>query len=116
MSFNWRDYTSTNYTVLYDTVLVKPIPIEEKLKTSIIIPEGAREEIEIHEGYVVATGPGRHDSNGVFQPVQVKPGDRVGYNGRYGGMPIEVEGEELRHMKPHEILLVYIDDDQEGGS
>ena len=58
---------------LHDRVLVRRI--EEPSKSSIIIPEVAK--TKPLRGVVVAVGPGRKNSDGVFQETMVKPGDIV---------------------------------------
>ncbi len=64
--------------LLGDHVLLKNIKPSNMTKSGLHIPEQAqREDFEMYQAEVVATGPGTTSKYGKFNPMQVKPGDRV---------------------------------------
>lgn len=91
-----------NIKPLGDRVIVKAIPVEEKTKSGIIMPDTAKEKP--HEGEVVAVGPGRMEK-GERIPVDVKLGDRVLYS-KYAGTEVKYDGEEYLLLKESDIFAV----------
>lgn len=83
---------------LFDRVLVKRLPLEEKTAGGIIIPDVAKEKAQT--GKVVAIGNGRLDNQGKVVPMQVKIGDVV-FFGKYAGT--EANDEHVI-IKEEEIL------------
>lgn len=85
---------------LADRVIVKPIEVEEKTKSGIVLPDTAKEKPQ--EGEVVAVGPGRYE-DGKLIPMNVKQGDRVLF-AKYAGTEIKMDGEEYLIMRESDIL------------
>lgn len=90
---------------LDDRVVVQPIGAEEVTSGGIVLPDSAQEKPQ--RGNVVAVGPGRLLDNGQRGEVAVEVGDEVIY-GKYGGMDIEVNGEEVKVLRETDILAKVI--------
>ncbi len=92
--------TETKITLkpLQDRVVVKPLPVEERTKGGIIIPDTAKERPQ--KGKVVAVGPGKKD-----EPTTVKVGDIVLF-GKYAGTEVEIDGEEYLIMRESDIYAI----------
>jgi chaperonin GroES len=90
---------------LDDRVVVQPIGAEEVTSGGIVLPDSAQEKPQ--RGSVVAVGPGRLLDNGQRGEVAVEVGDEVIY-GKYGGMDIEVNGEEVKVLRETDILAKVI--------
>jgi chaperonin GroES len=82
---------------LSDRLVVKPIALEEKTESEIIIPETAEEEKSMH-GEVVAIGEGKKVGK-----LGLKKGDKILYK-EYGPTEIELEGEEYLIADWEDIL------------
>ena len=89
---------------LGDRVVLKPISVEEKSKSGIIIPDTAEKE-RPEQGKVVAVGPGRVLENGKVQPPSVKKGDVVLFT-KYGPNEVKVDGTEYLIAKEEDILAI----------
>lgn len=61
--------------ILFNQLLVRPIPEDEKTPGGIIIPETAREKTQ--RGEIVALGNGRNKKTGKIRPIDAKIGDIV---------------------------------------
>ncbi len=72
---------------LSNRLVIKPITLEEKSESEIIIPETAEEEKSTN-GEVVAVGEGKKVAK-----LGLKKGDKVLYK-EYGPTEVELEGEE----------------------
>ncbi|MCC7192415.1 MAG: co-chaperone GroES [Phycisphaeraceae bacterium] len=92
-----------NVRPLDDRLIVKPHEAEEKTKTGIYLPEGAKEKPMM--GRVLAAGPGKLDDEGRRTPLSVKPGDTVVY-GKYAGTEIELNGDKCMIVRESELLGV----------
>ena len=86
---------------LDDRVLIKPDEAEEKTKSGIFLPEGAKEKPMT--GKVIATGPGKLTDEGARAPMGVKKGDTVLY-GKYGGTEVDIDGVEHKIISESELL------------
>ncbi|HAA73394.1 MAG: co-chaperone GroES [Planctomycetaceae bacterium] len=90
---------------LDDRVIVETMEAEEKTAGGIVLPDSAQEKPQ--RGKVVAVGPGRLLDNGERGQLSVAVGDEVIY-GKYGGMDIEVNGEEVKIVRESDILAKVI--------
>ncbi len=86
---------------LYDRILVKPTPQEEKTAGGIIIPDTAKEKPM--QGEVLAIGNGIRGENGTVHPLEIKVGDKVMY-GKWGGTEIKIDGQELVVIKESDVM------------
>lgn len=85
-----------------DRVVLKPIEVEERTKSGIILSAASQEKPEIME--VVAVGPGGMiDGNEVKMYINV--GDKV-IAGKYIGTEVKVDGEEYVIIKQADILAI----------
>lgn len=91
-----------NIKPLADRVVIKALPMEEKTKSGIIMPDTAKEKPQ--EGEVVAVGPGKMEKN-VRVALDVKAGDRVIYS-KYAGTEVKYDGEEYLILKEADILAI----------
>ncbi|MBB76139.1 MAG: co-chaperone GroES [Planctomycetaceae bacterium] len=90
---------------LDDRVIVETMEAEETTAGGIVLPDSAKEKPQ--RGKVVAVGPGRLLDNGERGQLSVAVGDEVIY-GKYGGMDIEVNGEEVKIVRESDILAKVI--------
>ena len=90
---------------LDDRVIVETMEAEEKTAGGIVLTDSAQEKPQ--RGKVVAVGPGRLLDNGERGQLSVAVGDEVIY-GKYGGMDIEVNGEEVKIVRESDILAKVI--------
>ncbi len=86
---------------LDDRVVVQAMDAEETTAGGIVLPDAAREKPQ--RGTVLAVGPGRLLDSGERCAVSVTVGDEVLF-GKYGGMDIEVDGEEVKILRESDIL------------
>lgn len=91
-----------NLKPLADRVIIKAIPIEEKTKSGIIMPDTAKEKPQ--EGEIVAVGLGRVEK-GERVPMDVKVGDRVIYS-KYAGTEIKYDGDEYLILRESDIQAI----------
>ncbi|KAJ2725408.1 mitochondrial heat shock protein Hsp10 [Coemansia sp. Benny D115] len=82
---------------LLDRVLIERVKAETKTASGILLPEKAVEKL--HEGVVVAVGPGNVTKEGSVIPTGLAEGDRV-LLPNYGGSPIKLDS-----FKDKEYLL-----------
>ena len=82
--------------VLHDRVVVKPLPVETKTATGIIIPDTALEKPI--RGEVLYCGGGINDF-----PMVVKVGDKVLY-GKHAGVPIVLDEGDCLIMREADIM------------
>ena len=85
-----------NIKPLADRVLVKPVAVEEKTASGIIIPDSAKEKPL--KGEVISVGNGTKD-----EEMVVKVGDTVLY-GKYAGTEVELDGTKYLIMRQSDIL------------
>ncbi|MDP6466434.1 MAG: co-chaperone GroES [Pirellulaceae bacterium] len=90
-----------NIRPLDDRVVVKPIDAEQTTAGGIVLPDSAQEKPQ--RGTVVAIGPGRLLDNGQRGELSVAVKDEVIY-GKYGGMDIEFNGDEVKILRESDIL------------
>lgn len=91
-----------NIKPLADRVVIKALPMEEKTKSGIIMPDTAKEKPQ--EGEVVAVGPGKFEKS-VRIALDVKVGDRVIYS-KYAGTEVKYEGVEYLILKEADVLAI----------
>ncbi|HWQ42083.1 MAG TPA: co-chaperone GroES [Desulfosporosinus sp.] len=93
-----------NIKPLADRVIIKALPMEEKTKSGIIMPDTAKEKPQ--EGEVMAVGPGRVEK-GERIALDVKTGDHVIYS-KYAGTEVKLDGEEYLILKEADILAILV--------
>ena len=91
-----------NIKPLADRVIIKALPMEEKTKSVIIMPDTAKEKPQ--EGEVVAVGPGKVEK-GERIAMDVKVGDRVIYS-KYAGTEVKYDGVEYLILKELDVLAI----------
>jgi chaperonin GroES len=88
---------------LADRIVVKPSEAEEKTKSGLYLPDGAKEKPTL--GKVVAVGPGKLDDNGKRMTIGLKSGDTV-YYGKYSGAEVEVNDDKFVILRETDVLGV----------
>jgi len=92
-------------------IIIRPRKPEEVTKGGLFIPDAARDKA-IHDGEVIAVGPGRLKSDGTRIEMKVKVGDNVVYN-EFAGVEIDWEGEKLLVMADHDVCAIIVTNAQE---
>ncbi len=87
-----------NIKPLSDRVVIRPVDVEAKTATGIIIPDTIKEKPQ--DGFVVAIGTGKKD-----EPMTVKVGDHVLY-GKYGGTEFKHNEETYLIMRESDIYAI----------
>lgn len=98
-----QDMTSPkiNYEPRGDRILVKPLPPPGPKEGEIFVP--ASQQRPLNEGLVVAVGPGmRNRITGQIDPIDLEPGDHIGYVD-FSGFDVVVDGESFLSMRDEEI-------------
>ncbi|MFZ5897893.1 MAG: co-chaperone GroES [Bacillota bacterium] len=88
---------------LGDRVVVKPLPMEERTKGGIVLPDTAKEKPQ--KGEVVAVGSGKLLENGQRVPIDLKPGDKVLYS-KYAGNEVKIDDVEYLILRESDVLGV----------
>lgn len=86
-----------------DKVVIKRLEPEQRTAGGIVLPDGAQNKPQ--QGRVLSVGDGRRLANGARVPHQVREGDRVVF-GRYAGVEVIVDNDEVLIMGEDEILAV----------
>jgi chaperonin GroES len=96
-----------NIMPLADRVLIQPLEAKGEAKTAsgIILP-GKENNDKQEKGTIMATGPGRLNSDGKRVPMDVKKGDRVWFKRGYDAETVEVDGEEWVLTGESNVLAV----------
>jgi len=84
-----------------DRIVVKPIDLEEKTESGIILYRP--DNTDPDQGEVVAVGDGTKTSKGNWIPSSLKLGDRIVYN-KGTGTKLKLDGEDIVVLKEEEIL------------
>jgi len=92
-----------NIKPLFDNVLVKPLAVEEKTASGIVLPDSAKEKPQM--GIVMAVGPGKKNSAGKIIAMVVKVGQKVMYK-KWGGNEVKVDREEWTLVSQEDILAI----------
>ena len=95
-----------SFNAVDDKVIVKIAKMEETTESGLFIPDSIASMPD--QGTVVATGPGRYTSTGVFLENTVKVGDKVLFNAR-AAQSIELDGEDVLIFLNEHILAVVTD-------
>jgi chaperonin GroES len=87
-----------------DRIAVKPVAVEEKTKSGIVLPGSAQEKP--HQGEVIAVGSGYvSQTTGQRIPLEIKVGDKVVY-AKHAGIEVKFDGEELVLLTENDVLVV----------
>ncbi len=89
---------------LGDRVVLRQLEAEEKTKSGIVLPGGAKEKPQ--EAEVVAVGPGGV-VDGKEVTMQVSVGEKVIYS-KYSGTDVKIDDEEFIIVKQSDILAVVL--------
>lgn len=92
---------------IHDRVLIREAAAATTTSDGIILPDIAQERPM--RGEVIAVGEGRQDTNGLFTAMTVNRGDTVMY-GKFSGVKIVVDEEELLLMRESDIFGIVEDD------
>ena len=84
-----------------DRIVVKPIDLEEKTESGIILYRP--DNTDPDQGEVVAVGDGTKTKKGNWIPSSIKLGDRVVYN-KGTGTNLKLDGDDLVVLKEEEVL------------
>lgn len=90
---------------LGDLIFLKVGVPEEKTEGGIFLPDTAQEKPQI--GEVIAVGPGKRNKKDVYQPIDIKVGDRVLYS-KYSGTDIQIGHEDYVLVSEQDILATLV--------
>lgn len=94
---------------LFDNVLIKPVDMEQKLPSGLVLPDSAKEKPQV--GQVMAVGIGGScdckgkDAHDCKTVMVVKVGQKVMYK-KWGGNEVKVNGEEWTIVEQKDILAI----------
>jgi chaperonin GroES len=89
-----------------DRVIVSVIEEEATTKSGIVLVESARNNGAVIQAKVVSVGDGRWE-DGKRVPLSVLP-DSVVYISRYGGVDVEIDGEEYLIVRESDVLATIV--------
>lgn len=92
-----------NIKPLFDNVLIKPLEVEEKTASGIVLPDTAKEKPQM--GIVMSVGQGKKNSAGKLIAMVVKVGQKVMYK-KWGGNEVKVNSEEWTLVSQEDILAI----------
>lgn len=92
-----------NIRPLGDKVVVKPVKVEEKTQSGIVLPGSAHEKQ--YQGTVIAVGAGYRNEQGDHIALDVNEGDKVAYTPE-AGVGLKYDGEEYIILTERDILVV----------
>jgi chaperonin GroES len=101
--FAFRIPTVMKMRPLHDRVIVKRLEEDRTSPGGIVIPDTAAEKPI--QGKIVAVGKGKILEDGQVRPCDVKVGDQILF-GKYSGVEVKVEGEELVVMREEDVMAV----------
>ncbi|MBP9814139.1 co-chaperone GroES [Candidatus Woesebacteria bacterium] len=90
-------------TPLFDNVLIKPLEMDQKLPSGLVLPETAKEKPQA--GEVMAVGTGGVDEKGNVIKMIIKVGQKVMYK-KWGGNEVKVNGQEWTIVEQKDILAI----------
>ena len=90
-------------TPLFDNVLIKPVEMEQKLPSGLVLPDTAKEKPQV--GEVMAVGTGGVDDKGNVVKMIIKVGQKVMYK-KWGGNDVKVNGQEWTIVEQKDILAI----------
>jgi len=93
----------TKIVPMFDNVLIKPLEVDEKLPSGILLPDSAKEKPQM--GEIMAIGPGTTNEKGNEVKMVVKVGDKVMYK-KWGGNEVKVNGQEWMIVEQKDILAI----------
>lgn len=92
-----------NIQPLFDFVLVKPLQMEQKTASGIVLPDSVKEKPQA--GEIMAVGPGVMNDAGKMVPMVVKVGQKVLYK-KWGGNEVKVENEEWLLIEQKDVMAI----------
>ncbi len=88
---------------LYDRILVKVEPLEEKTSGGIYLPESSKEKS--HTGVVISTGSGRVSLEGKTIPLEIQAGDKIIFS-KHAGVDLNFSDDQFIMMREEDVLGV----------
>ena len=92
-----------NIKPIGDKIVVRPIEVEEKTQSGIVLPGSAQEKP--HQGEVVAVGSGTLTPDGKRVALEINVGDQVVY-GKFSGTELKLNDEKLVVLSEKDVLVV----------
>lgn len=105
-----------------DKVLIAPKDAEERTESGLFLPPGVKEKEQVHQGYIVKTGPGYllptadpdedwkpMDDRLDFLPLQVEEGDLAVYL-KNSAWEVRISGNKYFIVPQSAILMVFKDE------
>eukprot|EP01035_Chromulina_nebulosa_P017120 gene17120-22634_t len=103
LKYEGEKATLENVHCVKDQVLVKLPPKEQANASGLIISTPGNKEKRRDYGVVAKIGPGRQAGNGVYQTIQVEPGDNVKFR-EFAGTEVKLDGQEYLVIRAYDII------------
>ncbi len=87
----------------FDYVLVRPLEMEQKTPSGIVLPDTVKEKPQV--GEIMAVGPGHRTKEGKVLPMTLKKGQKVLYK-KWGGNEVKVGHEEWLLIEEKDVMAV----------
>ena len=94
---------TTDIKPTFDYVLIRPLEMEEKTASGIVLPDSAKEKPQV--GEIMAVGPGQRNPEGKVIPMTFKKGQKVLYK-KWGGNEVKVGTEEWLLIEEKDVMAV----------
>lgn len=93
--------------LLGENILVQPVEeSEDTTKSGLILPKARQNPLTMRkEAIVLVVGPGKKNESGVYTPLDVKPGDRVMFQGG-AGHEMTREGRYLKLLHIQDVMAI----------
>lgn len=92
-----------NLKPLHDNIIVQPDAAPEQTSGGIILNPDTAERPNF--GVIVAAGPGRTLANGMFQPIELRIGDRIMF-GKFDGKAVPFDGKVYLQLAESDVMAV----------
>ena len=86
---------------LHDNILIQEVEVDNITKGGLFIPDSAKEKSM--QGKVIAVGPGKVLSSGVFMETTTQPGETVVFK-NYSTTEVKIENQKYLLLKEENIL------------
>lgn len=95
--------TNPSIKPTFDYVLVRPLEMEQRTPSGIVLPDTVKEKPQI--GEIMEVGPGHRAKDGKVLPMTLKKGQKVMYK-KWGGNEVKVGNEEWLLIEEKDVMAI----------